>query len=225
MKIKYNYFIIILFTNSQILFGQSKLDSIPINNVDSTLILKEYTSLEEALKNPELVYRLNLSNKKLMMPYENWTKFKNLQYLSLKNEHLKVIPSEIAFLRNLKILDLSGNDFQILPKSFSNLTNLEELFLNDEKYIKIDSAIKTLSLLPNLKILHLENDHLKRLPKNINSLTHLEMLYLNNNDFNSIPTEIKGLKNLRYLDIHDNRITPNSYQNIQNQNFGVKINF
>lgn len=97
MKIKYNYFIIILCTYSQIVLGQSKLDSILINNVDSTLIMKEYTSLEEALKNPELVYRLNLSNKNLMMPNENWAKFKNLQYLSLKNDHLKVIPSEIAF--------------------------------------------------------------------------------------------------------------------------------
>lgn len=222
MKIKYNYFIIILCIYSQIAMGQTKLNSIAINNVDSTLITKEYTSLEEALKNPELVYRLNLSNKNSMMPNENWAKFKNLQYLSLKNDHLVVIPNEISNLRNLKILDLSGNDFKILPKSFSNLTNLEELFLNDEKYFKIDSNMKTLSLLPNLKILHLENDHLKRLPKNINSLTHLEMLYLNKNNFNSIPTEIKGLKNLKYLDIHDNRIAPN---NFQNQNFGIKINF
>jgi Leucine-rich repeat (LRR) protein len=51
------------------------------------------------------------------------------------------------------------------------------------------------------------------------------MLYLNNNEFISFPTEIKGLKNIKYLDLHDNRITPNSYQNIQNQNFGIKINF
>lgn len=155
MTIKYYYFIFILCTYSQIVLGQSRLDSISINNVDSTLIMKEYTSLEEALKNPELVYRLNLSNKNLMMPNENWAKFKNLQNLSLKNDHLKEIPNGIAFLRNLKILDLSGNDFQILPKSFSNLTNLEELFLNNEKYFKIDSTLKTLSLLPKLKILHL----------------------------------------------------------------------
>ena len=225
MKINHAFFIIILCAYSQIVLGQTKLDSISINNVDSTVIMKEYNSLEEALKNPELVYRLNLSNQNSSLPNANWLKFKNLQYLSLKNDHLKEIPHEITFLRNLKILDLSGNDFQALPKSFSNLRTLEELFLNDEEYFKIDSTMKTLSLLPNLKILHLENDHLKKLPKNINSLTHLEMLYLNNNEFISFPTEIKGLKNIKYLDLHDNRITPNSYQNIQNQNFGIKINF
>lgn len=222
MKIAYNYFIIILCAYSQIVLGQSKLDSISINKADSTLLTKEFTSIEDALRNPELVYRLNLSNKNFIIPNEHWAKFKNLQYLSLKNDHLKEIPNGITFLRNLKTLDLSGNDFKLLPKSFSNLTNLEELFLNNEKYFKIGSSLKTLSLLPNLKILHLEKDHLKKIPKNINSLTHLEMLYLNNNDFNSIPHEIKGLKNLKYLDIHDNRITPN---NFQNQNFGIKINF
>lgn len=221
---KYNHLVIILCTYSQIVLGQSKLVSMSINNVDSTFIKKEYTSLDEALKNPEIVYRLNLGNINLM-PDINWEKFENLQYLSLKNDHLKEIPGEIAFLRNLKVLDLSGNDFKILPKSFSNLTNLEELFLNDEKYFKIATAIKTLSLLPSLKILHLENDHLKRLPKNIGSLAHLEMLYLNKNDFNSVPTEIKGLRNLKYLYIRDNRISPDSHQNIQNQNYGIKIKF
>jgi Leucine-rich repeat (LRR) protein len=51
------------------------------------------------------------------------------------------------------------------------------------------------------------------------------MLYLNNNDFLKIPTEIKDLKNLKYLDIHDNKIAPSNYQNFQNRNFGIKINF
>ncbi len=225
MKMKYSHLIIILCTYSQIVLGQSKLVSMSISNVDSTLINIEYTSLDEALKNPEIVYRLNLSNKNSMMQNVNWAKFENLQYLSLKNDHLKEIPGEIAFLRNLKVLDLSGNDFKILPKSLSNLTKLEELFLNDEKHFKVATAIRTLSLLPSLKILHLENDHLKRLPKNIGSLAHLEMLYLNENDFNSVPAEIKGLRNLKYLYIRDNRISPDSHQNIQNQNYGIKIKF
>jgi Leucine-rich repeat (LRR) protein len=101
--------------------------------IDSTQIKREYSNLEEALQNPEKVYRLNLSNQNIELPKESWSKFINLQYLSFENDHLKEMPKEIGLLKNLKVLDLSGNDFKILPKTISELVNLEELFLNNEK--------------------------------------------------------------------------------------------
>ena len=58
--------------------------------------IKEYTSLSEALKEPEKVLRLNLSNQNINLSNENWSKFINLEYLSLKNDHLKEIPSAIS---------------------------------------------------------------------------------------------------------------------------------
>jgi Leucine-rich repeat (LRR) protein len=45
----------------------------------------------------------------------DWSKFINLEYLSLKNDHLKEIPSGITKNKTLKSIDLSGNDFAILP--------------------------------------------------------------------------------------------------------------
>lgn len=134
---------------------------------DSTELNKEFSSLEKALKNPKKVYRLNLSEQKLELPDTVWSKFSNLQYLSLKNDHLEQIPLGITYLKNLKVLDLSGNDFQMLPSSFSNLTNLQELYLNDEKKFRFDKNISILSTLPNLKSLHIENDGLNSLPSNI----------------------------------------------------------
>lgn len=94
---------------------------------------KEFTSLSEALKNPEKVIRLNLSNQEMSVTNNDWSKFINLEYLSLKNDHLKEIPIGITKLVSLKTIDLSGNDFVKLPDEFSNLINLEELYLNDEK--------------------------------------------------------------------------------------------
>jgi Leucine-rich repeat (LRR) protein len=192
---------------------------------DTSIVNKEYTSIEEALKNPEKVYRLNLSNQNISLAGDKWTMFKNLQYLSLKDDHLKTIPVEIGNLENLRVLDLSGNDFELLPATFSNLKKLEELILNDEKNFKIDSNMDILATIPNLRILHLENDHLDKLPINFSSLKNLEKLYLNNNEFTRFPTEIKGLKNLKYIDIHQNRIPPNRFQNIQQQNMGIQIVF
>lgn len=52
--------------------------------VDSSQIKKEYTNIEDALKAPEKVYRLNLTNQKIKLNSEDWAKFINLEYLSLK---------------------------------------------------------------------------------------------------------------------------------------------
>ena len=183
MKTKSTLAFVLFIVFSQLVISQKA--------IDSTQIKKEYSNLEEALKNPEKVYRLNLSNQNIELPKESWSKFINLEYLSFKNDHLKEIPNEIALLKNLKVLDLSGNDFKILPLSFSELSNLEELFLNDEKNMKLYDNIEIISLLPHLRVLHLENDNLSNLPKNIFKLTNLESLFLNHNNFKQIPKDIK----------------------------------
>ena len=177
----------------------------------SSGINKEYYDLGEALKNPNNVYRLNLSNQNFNALSDSvWGKFENLEYLSLKNDHLKEIPSGIGNLKNLKILDLSNNDFKVLPQSFSRLENLREIYLNDEKEMDIDQSLRAIKDLPYLKILHLENDNLKSIPQGLLQFTQLETLYLNNNSFNEIPMELKNLKNLNYIDFHDNKFKFNS---------------
>jgi Leucine-rich repeat (LRR) protein len=192
--------------------------------VDSIAITKEYNSIEEALKNPEKVYRLNLSNQNVTIPKDAWAKFTNLEILSIKNDHLKELPQEIGLLKNLKSLDLSGNDFTTLPKSFSNLTNLQELYLNDDKNFELDKNIAVLKPLTRLVSLHLEYDSLDRLPKKFHQLSHLESLYLNNNNFLEVPVEIKGLRNLKYIDFHDNKVKIQNH-NLPNQDAGLKIKF
>lgn len=192
--------------------------------VDSVKLNKEYTSIDEALKAPEQVYRLNLSNQTIQFPDTVWSRFINLQYLSLKNDHIVQIPLAIGNITSLKVLDLSGNDFKLLPSSFINLVNLEELLLNDERYFNFEENIPLLSKLPSLKILHVENDGLETLPKNISSLIHLESLYLNNNRFKQIPLELNNIKNLRFVDFHDNKYTlppPGTFI----QDHGIKIRF
>lgn len=192
--------------------------------LDSILLRTEFFNIEEALKNPEKVIRLDLSNQNHDIPDEVWGKFVNLEFLSFKNDHLKVIPKEIGRLKKLKMLDLSGNDFKVLPKSFSGLTNLEELYLNDETNFNLTKSMEVIGLLPKLKILHLENDRLNKLPKNIVKLSHLESLYLNSNDFREVPMEIKGLNQLKFLDLKDNKIKLD-LQDMSISNFGYQIRF
>lgn len=203
---------------SALLFFFSSLSFAQINDKE-----KEYTSMREALINPEKVYRLNLSNQDISLSSEQWSQFVNLEYLNLKNDHLKEIPLAITKIKSLKTIDLSGNDFSKLPADFSNLVNLEEIFLNDEKNMNLPKTLSILSKLPKLKTLHLENDNLSKLPSEILLFKNLENLYLNQNNFKKIP-EIQTLDHLKYLDLRDNKIKP-ELQDMKNLNFGFKINF
>ncbi len=184
---------------------------------------KSYKSLEEALKNPVRVYRLDLSNQQFKtLPDSIWSKFENLEYLSLKNDHLKEIPKGIGNLKNLRVLDLSGNDFKVLPQSFSGLNNLSEIYLNNESKMNYTKTFSVIKNLPNLRVLHLENDNLKKVPKSLLYLQQIDTLYLNNNLFNTFPMELKNLKNLKFLDLHDNKFKFKSFES-QNLGEGIKI--
>lgn len=205
------FFILVMSLLSNAIFGQNAKEQ------------KEFTSLNDALKNPEKVFRLNLSNQEFAITDEQWSTFVNLEYLNLKNDHLNEIPLGITKIKSLKTIDLSGNDFTSLPEEFSNLTNLEEIYLNDEKNMNLPKTLSTLAKLPKLKSLHLENDNLSKLPSEILAFKNLENLYLNQNNFKKIP-KLDALDHLKYLDLNDNNIKPD-LRDVKNLNFGFKINF
>lgn len=197
---------------------------IEAQNIDNQLLRSEYTSIEEALKGPEKVIRLNLSNQPLTEFPKGLSKFKNLEYLSLRNDHLTSLSPEISSLKKLKVLDLGGNDFTVLPKGFTKLQNLEELYLDNDKNLDIRQDIEILSKLPKLKILHLDNDGIEKLPPNIKKLSHLESLTLRNNLLRVVPPQVKYLKSLKYLDLNNNHLPTNLHLN-QPADYGLKIRF
>ena len=91
---------------------------------------KAYYSLEEALKDPLKVYRLDLALLKLT-----------------------AIPPEIGKLENLVCLDLGFNRIATLPQEISKLKHLEYLNLIGTRYMaKLPAIVATL---PSLKVLDL----------------------------------------------------------------------
>ena len=65
---------------------------------------KTYYYLNDALKKPNLVYKLDLVSNQFTSLPESIGNLKNLTELFLNEEHLKSLPESIGNLKNLRVL-------------------------------------------------------------------------------------------------------------------------
>jgi Leucine-rich repeat (LRR) protein len=84
--------------------AQSLLDSLSLSQQ------KVYKDLSFALSQPDSVFALDLSKKKLKTLPDDLKKLPNLQWLKLEKNNLKEIPTWIGDFTNLQYLDLSNNN-------------------------------------------------------------------------------------------------------------------
>jgi Leucine-rich repeat (LRR) protein len=96
---------------------------------------KEFTSLEEALKNPSTVYRLDLSYSGLADFPMEILQFSNLQSLNLSNNGMMAIPGDIAKLTKLQRLNLATNGLKRLPAELSALKHLKWLDVTQNQFL------------------------------------------------------------------------------------------
>ncbi|MBN8701846.1 MAG: leucine-rich repeat domain-containing protein [Bacteroidetes bacterium] len=145
------------------------LDSIGLANA------KTFTSLQEALKTPNEVYKLDLKKQKLKAFPQEILKFKNLTHLDLSKNKITELPENIGELENLQSLTLSKNKLTTLPKQIGDLANLTYLNINQNELTSI--------------------------PAQMGKLENLETLDLWSNNIETFPEEIKYMKNLKRLDL------------------------
>lgn len=145
------------------------LDSLTLDTMTA------FTSLEEALKQPDKVIKLVLRKEKLSVFPQEILSFKNLQYLDLSKNRLKEIPEEIDSLKSLQVLILSKNDIETLPKE--------------------------IGLLKSLRMLNVNQNELVSLPPQIGNLENLQYLDLWSNNISYFPEQMKYLKNLKVMDL------------------------
>lgn len=128
---------------------------------------KQYTDLNEALKEPEKVIFLDLSRQKLREVPVGVFELTNLEYLVLKKNKLTEIPADIAKLKKLRVLDMSRNKIEAIPPAIGELTELRTLILNQNYIATMCSEISNLK---NLKVLDLWGNELDELPPEISKL-------------------------------------------------------
>lgn len=186
MIIRYGYvrlllFCLFFFPLPGLLLAQ---DSSLIYN-DSTFI---YRSLSEALKNPDMVFRLNLSRHKL-----------------------DSFPAEVLLFKNLTELDLSRNRLEEIPAGIGELSHLKRLNLANNKLVDVPAEIGQLR---ELVFLGLNRNMLVNLPPSIGNLQNLEVLELWDNELEDIPDEISQLQNLKILELRGILFTDEMQQRI-----------
>ena len=169
--------------------------------LDSTALSASpvYTTLEEALKNPDTVYRLDLKRNKLKTFPKEILQLKNLQELNLSKNQMIELSEELGELINLQVLDISSNKLQSLPASIGKLRNL----------IKISAG----------------RNEIIAIPPQIGTLENLEVLDLWDNNLSEFPDEMSNLKKLRWMDLRAILIEDDVQERIQKMLPKTKIHF
>ena len=121
--------------------------------------------------------------------------------LSLSQESLFQIPSEVFGLEQIKELTLTANMLEDIPGDVGKLKNLTHLHLSHNRINTFSSEIANLD---NLTHLSLNYNHLKFVPEDITKLLALTHLHLSNNELRTLPNSIVNLENLKYLNLRQN---------------------
>lgn len=161
--------------------------------------VKVYRSLERALEEPDKVYRLDLSGKKL-----------------------KVLPEELRTLRNLNALDLSNNKLKEMPNWLGEFVSMQEFRASRNKLKEFPEAICKWR---RLKRLDLSRNALPGLPRCIGGLRELVSLDLWDNDLVDFPEEMERMDALRFMDLRNIQFEQTEMDRIQELLPKTKIHF
>lgn len=185
----------------------------PVGMLDEDALenMQGVTSIEEGLKNPDAVVKLDLQNNGMKKLPPEIGRFRNLQYLNVSRNQLSELPREIGNLTRLQVLNASGNQIDVLPQELSRLQSLKQLNLATNLLKKLPPEIGKLT---RLEFLDASENRLSQVPAALGLATNLRTVYLRTNSLVNLPLEIGKLKRLRDLDIDDNFFTDDELNNV-----------
>lgn len=119
------------------------------------------------------------------LAYSTWRY--SLTKLSICDNKLCLFPREISLLVNLKVLSLDNNLLAFIPSDIVRLKTLEKLTLRNNKLTKLPEEF---SALINLKQLNFSSNLVKRLPRSLAKLDKLEIVVFKGNPISYPPEHI-----------------------------------
>lgn len=119
------------------------------------------------------------------LAYSTWRY--SLTKLTICDNKLCLFPREISLLVNLKVLSLDNNLLAFIPSDIVRLKTLEKLSLRNNKLTKLPEEF---SALVNLKELNFANNLVKRLPRSLAKLERLEIVTYKGNPISYPPPHV-----------------------------------
>ena len=162
-----------------------------------------------------------------------------LTQLFLDYNDLEQLPQHIGTsLPNLEIFSAIGNNLTSLPDTFGNMVKLKEIYLNENRLVKLSDTICCLKCLEKLQLTGNQLEYLpekfgeiqsltsftadenilQKLPKTFGLLENLEELELSCNCLSVIMDGFGMLRSLKVLNLSSNKLTvlPESFGNLPN---------
>lgn len=153
---------------------------------------KTYTSLEEALSEPQQVYRLKLTR----LPERD------------------SLPETLFQLTELRELTVKGCRLCVLNRNIDKLSRLEFLNLDKNKLLRLPETLGRLKRLRNLIV---SRNLLETLPDSIAAMESLEYVDVWGNPLYVLPESIAVLKHtLKVLDLRQIPLTKSEYDAMEN---------
>lgn len=163
----------------------------PIVYYDSVDNGRTYTSLQEALKEPQKVYRLKLT----------------------KLDNRDSLPEELFTLTELRELTVKGCKLCVLNQNIEKLTKLESLNLDKNKLVRLPESIGNLQ---KMKFLCISRNLMETLPESISKMNELTYIDAWDNPLYILPESIKSLqKTLKTLDLRQIPLTKSEFKAMQ----------
>ncbi|CAH9109413.1 unnamed protein product [Cuscuta epithymum] len=110
----------------------------------------------------------------------------------------------IQSLKSLIVLSLNDNRLTILPSNLGALTRLSQLHISDNELTSLPIEI---GLLTKLEVLNAHSNRLSTIPTSISGCAALEYVNISYNLLTELPDTLGKLKNLKELLLGDNRLT------------------
>lgn len=109
------------------------VDKVASIEATPAVVCKRFTSLEEALKEPNIACVLDLSGQGLSSVPNDIKELTKLNEISLANNKLTEFPMALTTLHDIRVIDLSDNQISQVPKEIGNLRNLYSIDLSNNK--------------------------------------------------------------------------------------------
>lgn len=163
-----------------------------------------FTSLADALRNPEAVVKLDLSGQGLTTLPPEVLQLRGLRLLLLNDNRLEALPDDLGRLTRLSELELNHNGFAVFPRAILELSTLNELELSGNRLSALPDDIDRLTGLTEIELI---DNQLAELPPSLARLAHLEELKLDRNRLLALPPWVFRLPSLLELTVSGNLLT------------------